>query len=163
MRIERIVIDASPLIILFNSQLADLFPQLFSEIIVPRAVWDEVVSGSTTDVASQQLPLTSWVRVIEVSAISTVIAAWSLGLGESEVLTFAWENYGYRVMVDDAAARRCARILGMGTLGTGGMLVLAKRRGLISSVSSCIELVRDAGLWISDEVVSLLKQEAGEE
>ena len=47
------------------------------------------------------------------------------------MLTVALNRPDFRAMVDDQAARRCARTLGIRTLGTGGMLVLAKRRGLI--------------------------------
>lgn len=162
MTIDRVVIDASPLIVLFNSKLAELLPQLFAEIVVPGAVWNEVAAAGKTDAASWEFPTVSWVRRVEVSAIYPVIAAWGLRSGESEVLTFAWNHSGYRIIVDDAAARRCARILGMATLGTGGMLVLAKRRGLISEISSSIQAVRDAGLWLSDEVVNLQKRQAGE-
>ncbi|MGH9916474.1 MAG: hypothetical protein ACRD63_14445, partial [Pyrinomonadaceae bacterium] len=45
MRIERVVVNASPLIVLFKSGLADLLPQLFTDILVPVAVWSEVASG----------------------------------------------------------------------------------------------------------------------
>jgi predicted nucleic acid-binding protein len=37
-------------------------------------------------------------------------------------------------MIDDAAARRCAISLNVPTLGTAGLVVLAKRRGLIASI-----------------------------
>jgi predicted nucleic acid-binding protein len=39
MRIEAVVINASPLITLFRSGQADLLPRLFTQIIVPEAVW----------------------------------------------------------------------------------------------------------------------------
>lgn len=55
MPIERIVINASPLIVLFKSQLADLLPQMFTDL-VPEGVWDEVINSNTIDAASQQLP-----------------------------------------------------------------------------------------------------------
>ncbi len=38
MLIKRVVINSSPLIVLFKSQQADLLPRLFSEIIVPGGV-----------------------------------------------------------------------------------------------------------------------------
>lgn len=91
-----------------------------------------------------------------------VITAWNLGAGEAEVLSLALAHPGSRAMVDDAAARACARTLGIKTLGTGGALVLAKRGGVITSVSASLQSLRDAGLWMSDEVVRLLKQQAGE-
>ena len=47
-------------------------------------------------------------------------------------------------------------------LGTGGVLVLAKRRGLLPSVADGIARLRDAGLWLSDDIVRMLKAQAGE-
>ncbi len=41
MRIDAVVINASPLITLFRSGQADLLPRLFSHIVVPEAVWQE--------------------------------------------------------------------------------------------------------------------------
>ena len=65
-------------------------------------------------------------------------------------------------MIDDAAARRCAISLNISTLGIGGAIVLAKRRGLIASVVEPIQSLQSAGLWLSEELVQLLKQQAGE-
>ena len=114
---------------------------------------DESVSGLTN---------AEWAKKVKVSGISPGVAAWDLGIGESAVLTFAAEHSRFRAMVDDKAARRCAKTLGIKTLGTGGMLVLAKRRGLIESVSNELDNLRTAGLWMSDELVDLFLEEAGE-
>ncbi len=94
--------------------------------------------------------------------MSFTVAAWNLGDGESAVFSFAKMEPGYRAIVDDLAARRCARTLGVRTLGTGGLLVLAKRRGLIETVRDRINMVIDNGLYLSDSVVQLLLSEAGE-
>ena len=47
-------------------------------------------------------------------------------------------------------------------LGTGGLLVLAKRRGLLASVSEGIERLRQSGLRLSDDIAQILKTQAGE-
>lgn len=65
MLIDRVVINASPLIILFKSQQADLLPALFNEILIPGAVWNEVIAAGKTDAAAQQLPNATWARRIE--------------------------------------------------------------------------------------------------
>ncbi len=52
----RVIINASPLIVLFKSGLEDLLPQLCDEVIVPAAVWDEVLLGGTDDTAAVALP-----------------------------------------------------------------------------------------------------------
>lgn len=161
MPIERVVINASPLITLFNSQLADLLPQLFGFVEVPPAVWQEVTAHKT-DIAARSLPQATWAKQTEPVEISALVAAWDLGAGGSAVLSYALAHSGYTALIDDAAARRCAISLNVSTLGTGGVIVLAKRRGIVPSVSEPIESLRNAGLWLSDNLVSLLKQQAGE-
>jgi predicted nucleic acid-binding protein len=49
MLIDRVVINASPLIILFRGHLESLLPVLFSEICIPEAVWSEVTGGRYRD------------------------------------------------------------------------------------------------------------------
>ncbi len=160
--INRVIINSSPLIVLFKSQQAELIPQLFSEILVPEAVWNEITAADQNDVASRQLPTTPWVRRVEISTVVPEVAAWDLGKGESEVLSLSLTTPDCAAIVDDRAARRCSQTLGIITLGTGGILILAKQRGLIPTVSSRIQALRDAGLWLSDDLVNLLKQQAGE-
>lgn len=161
MQIEQIVVNSSPLIVLFKSKQAELLNQLFTDICVPSAVWTEVMSADADDLARQQLPITSWFRCVE-QEINPIVGSWDLGAGESSVLSYALENPTYRALIDDGAARRCARSLGIPLIGTGGILVLAKRRGLISSATQAIQKVRDAGLWLAEDLVDLLKQQAGE-
>ncbi len=162
MLIERVVVNASPLIILFRGHLESLLPGLFSEIYIPMAVWSEVTGGGYRDESVSGLINAEWAKKLGVPVISPRVAAWDLGIGESEVLSFVGEHPGFRAMVDDKVARRCAKTLGIRTLGTGGMLVLAKRRGLIESVSDALATLRAVGLWMSDELVDLFLEEAGE-
>ena len=51
MQIDKVVVNASPLITLFRSGQAGLLPQLFQKIIVPGAVWTEVTGGERDDPA----------------------------------------------------------------------------------------------------------------
>ena len=164
MRIDAVVINASPLITLFRSGQADLLPRLFTHIVVPEAVWHEVVLDEWeewADRAARELSKQSWPVRAEVTS-SPRVAAWELGAGETAVLSHALANPPLRAMIDDMDARRCAKTLNIPMLGTGGLLVLAKRRGLLPSVSEGIAKLRDAGLWLSDEIVQILKTQAGE-
>ena len=159
---NKVVIDTSPLIVLFKSNLAYLLPQLFTEIIVTSAVWDEIVEAGKTDVPSRQLPSVTWAKKVNLTTVSPAIAAWGLDSGESEVLSYAWEHSGYRAIVDDAAARRVAKTLGIPVMGTLGILLLAKQKGVITSISSSIQALQDAGLWLSADLVKFLQEQAGE-
>ena len=139
MLIKQIIINSSPLIVLFKSQQAQLLPQLFAEILVPEAVWNEITLASKNDEASQQLPQVNWVQKREQITITPEVAGWDLGKGEAEVLSLTLNNPTYAAIVDDRAAKNCAKALGIITLGTGGVLLLAKRRGLIPNISPRLE------------------------
>ncbi|MGK7891518.1 MAG: DUF3368 domain-containing protein [Leptolyngbyaceae cyanobacterium] len=160
MFVDRVIVNASPLIVLFNSEQEDLLPQLFPDIVVPQAVIDEVVLAKS-DRAAQQVPQADWFKT-QVVAINPTVAAWDLGMGESSVISHSIANPDYCIVIDDRAARRCAKSFGISTLGTGRLLVLAKQRGLITTVSDRLERIVQAGLWLSPQVISLLKEQAGE-
>lgn len=156
----RVVTNASPLIVLCKGGFANLFPQVCTEVLVPDAVWQEVTLGGKNDLAAQALLSADWAKRTEVITDDPVIRAWNLGAGETAVLNLALSLPGYRALIDDGAARACAKTLGIPFIGAGGLLVLAKRRGLISSFDSALQKVMEAGLWLSSDVVWLLKQQA---
>jgi hypothetical protein len=83
--------------------------------------------------AAIRMSTLSWLRVVRGPAIPESIQGWGLGRGESEVLALALQQTGARAVLDDLAARRCARFLGVPVVGTGKLLVLAKRQALLSS------------------------------
>lgn len=163
MPIERVIVDASPLITLFKSRLEQLLPQLFNEIIVPEAVWTEVVVDGKKDIAALTLPTVQWVKRVEVPEILSDVGVKRLGAGESEVLSYAFNHAQYWAVVDDKAARRCAKTLSIRILGTAALPLLAKRRGIIPSVTLALEALDDAGLRLSQDLKRELKQQAGED
>ena len=74
------VINASTLITLFRSGQADLLPRLFNHIVVPDAVWQEVVLDEWEDTAALDLGKQPW-PVHEAVVSSPRVAAWALGAG----------------------------------------------------------------------------------
>jgi predicted nucleic acid-binding protein len=120
-----------------------------------------VLAGSE-DEAARKMPLLVFLRRAQKDVIAPSILAWDLGPGESEVLSFALHQNGHLAIIDDKAARTCARSLKINSLGTVGLFVLAKRRNLLSEVIPCIQHLRDAGLWLSDRIIESVKQQAGE-
>jgi predicted nucleic acid-binding protein len=160
MPIDKVVINASPFILLCKSGLIDLLPQLFSEIWMPERVSIEIIEGQ--DIAAEKLYHyeETWLTCC-LAIVPEQVLVWNLGDGETDVLSVAFKE-NYIALIDDRAARKCAETLNIKILGTGGILVLAKRRGLIDSVSEALEKLQNAGLYISDELIELLKKQAGE-
>lgn len=162
MRIDRVVVNSSPLITLFKSGQAGLLPALFGTIFVPDAVWQEVASKAHEDEAARGLANVPWVLRLAPLPLDPLVLAWDAGPGETEVLSYARANPEVRAVVDDEYARRCARSLGVRTLGTCGVLVLAKRRGVIAAVEPGLRALTDAGLWLSPSLIRAVLNEAGE-
>ena len=148
MQIEHIVVDASPLICLLKSGLLDLLPKLFTEIIVPDKVYQEVTAKGAVN-----LPTINHLKQIGNINISESVASWDLGKGESSVLSFAMKNSKFYAVIDDREARRCAASLGCHHIGTVGIILLAKRRGIVSSVKDSLNKLQAAGLWLSDSFI----------
>lgn len=159
---DRVVVNSSPLITLCKSNQEEILPKLFSEITVPRAVWDEVLAGGVADTAAQKLPSFNWARREASIVVPPLIQAWDLGAGESEVLAFALSKPGYLAVIDDTAARRCARALNISVIGTVGLFIVAKQRNLITEAMPHIEDLRNAGLWLADSLIEKLRQQLGE-
>ena len=68
------------------------------------------------------------------------------------MLCFA-KHCGYVAVIDDLAARRCASVVGISTRGTLGVVLLAKQRGIIPSAADIVAQLRNAGLYLSPEVI----------
>lgn len=159
---DRAVLNASPIITLCKSGQEDLLPRLFTEIVLPGAVWEEVEAGDITDPARRKLGALAWLKRDDSIATSPLVQAWDLGAGETAVLSYALARPGYVAVIDDAAGRRCASSLNITVIGTVGLIVLAKHRGLIARITPGLDALRDAGSWLSDKLIEQLKKQEGE-
>jgi predicted nucleic acid-binding protein len=80
--------------------------------------------------------------------INPSIAAWDLGRGESEVLTLALEKAGTGVVLDDLQARKCAALFDISLIGSLGLILSAKRKGLLKLAKPEIKRLKAVGLYI---------------
>ncbi|MEI7939647.1 MAG: DUF3368 domain-containing protein [Verrucomicrobiota bacterium] len=66
------------------------------------------------------------------------------------------------LLLDDRAGRTAAQKLAQPLTGLAGLLLLAKRQGLVTAVAPLLGTLRGLGYWVSDEVVAVVKNLAGE-
>ena len=79
------------------------------------------------------------------------------------VVHLARETKADYVLIDERKGRKIARdIFGLKVIGTARILVEAKRKGLLNSVSAALRQLKEAGYWIHDDIVRLALKEAGE-
>lgn len=146
------VTNASPLISLARAGALDLLLDPEADLLIPEPVASEVLAGPAADPARQALER-GWGRRIPVEVLRPAVLEWSLGRGESAVLTLAADRPGSVAILDDAAARRCARALGIPVMGTLGVVLRARRAGRIPSAGRVLRDLRGAGLHLDNEVI----------
>jgi len=156
---ETAVMDASPLIVLAKCQFLHLLQGIASQIMVPPAVVSEVSAGAEDDPARSLLAGPGIVRAGSI-AIDPAVAQHGLDAGEAEVLSLAiGEGPGCIAVVDDAAARRCARALQISHVGCVGIVIDAARRREIPDVRAALSLLAQAGLYLSTAVMEQAVQQ----
>jgi len=149
---EAWIINASPVITLAKAGYLHLLDQLAIEILIPRSVVDEILAGPFEDPARQAIE-SGWGDVLSPGLIPEIVLEWGLGAGESAVLAAALAEPGRMAVLDDAAARACARTLGIPYLGTLAIILRSKQAGLLESAATAMHALRQAGLRLDDQTL----------
>lgn len=155
------VVNASPVITLAKAGYLDLLTALASEVLLPDAVVSEILAGPATDPARQAVEV-GWGKRVSIGNVPATLLEWSLGAGETAVLAVALERGDCTAVLDDAEGRMCARTLGIPVLGTLGVVLRAKKRGLVASAAQVMQALQAAGLYLDNKILSLVLQQTGE-
>jgi predicted nucleic acid-binding protein len=147
----KIVINASPLIFLTKLELIDHIVPLFEMFVITTGVKEEILKHN--DETSNWINSTkqSTIRLGEVGEIPSIIKAWDLGKGESEVIAFAKMNRRFIAALDDKAARNCAYSMKIKVMGTLGLILLAKHQGTIDNATKYLHQLLNLGYRIDEE------------
>ncbi len=158
---ERWVVNASPLIVLAKIDRLDLIHLLADDVLVPRAVVAEINAGPENDPARLFLASSPF-PVVDVPAHPNILG-WDLGSGETAVLSYAFAHPGWKAVIDDGAARRCARAMGIPLIGTLGVILKARQSGLIPAAAPLLRALRAQGFRLDDAVIRAALQATVEE
>jgi uncharacterized protein len=146
-----VVADSSPLIAFAILDKLSILSRIFDELWVPPAVYAEsTVAGKPFKDELQAFCNGKIKPVIDTLAVK--VLSTQIDLGEAEAIVLAMENGIQNILIDDYRARRTAQASGLFTIGTVGVLVKAKKNGMIASVHNCMEQLSKQGIWISSEI-----------
>ncbi len=160
---ERLVIsNTTPLLYLHRIQRLSLLRQLYQQVQVPPAVVTELQLGRTQGHDVPALQDHDWLKQPHLPADAPAFNVPDLGPGEAEVLALAVRNPGCLILMDDALGRQIARLNRVTMTGTGGILLRAKRQGLLPSLRETLDQLLAAGFWLDEETQHLLLAQAGE-
>jgi len=152
--------NTTPLIALSGIGRLDLLARLFRVVHVVEAVVEECAAGGP--VAVPDLPSLPWIRVVVASEAALPGLLLSLDRGERDTLTMAKKLGAERVIIDERIGRNMAELLGLKVVGTLGVLLMAKERGLIPSFHAAVTQMRANGIFYHPTLVEKLRSLAGE-
>lgn len=151
-----VVSDTTAVSNLLTVGRADLLVSLFRRVLIPPAVWAELLAFHSD--------LPDWLEVVTVTDSSRVLAFHKqVHPGEAEAIALALEVKPDWLLIDDADGRKLAKSEGAPVVGLMGVLLMAKRDGFLNEVKTLMtSLASEAGFYLSaavrDEVLRLANE-----
>jgi predicted nucleic acid-binding protein len=159
---DKVIINASPLIFLSRSHHLALLKSFADEVWVPKPVAKEILYRGQEDITAQAIKNTPWLVTQPIEGIPMSILEWRLGTGESAVLALGLTHPNTEVIIDDLAGRKCADSLDIPVRGTLGLVLVAKKRGVIPAARPVMEDMMRAGLYLSKRILDRALEKVGE-
>lgn len=143
------VCNTSPLILLDRVGHIWLLEKLFQKVVIPPAVSKEWLRPG-----DYVLPL--WLTVESLSDQARIISEKLYGKldpGEAQAIGMSMSIKADALILDDLKARKYAQSLGLPVAGTVGLLVTAKRRGMIPELRPLLDSLKKQRLYLSDDLL----------
>lgn len=161
------VTDSGPLIVLAKLGHLHLLSALYEQVIVPQAVYREVVTTGRAqgypdaEAIRAFLQANGWSPTELIETVSELPGDARLGQGEHQAIALAGQHQAHLLM-DEALARSVAEGLGLKTVGSLGILVEAYRQGLLTGglleqLLLTIESRED--IWIHPDLCARVRRE----
>lgn len=155
-----IVADSSALIALATCDGLDVLLEVYNDIKVPDAVFAEIVAPEK----AQSDALGSFLsgRVMKVDTTRWVLTAGGLGRGEIEAMALYKQLSADMLLIDDHRARMIAEHNQIHCIGTLGLLLIAKQKGMIPALVPYIQKLRHSSIHYGDALLDRVLKLAGE-
>lgn len=162
-----IVSDASPLIVIARSGLIPVLSGMAEEVIIPETVYAECTVDLTLP-GAQAVHLAVKAGHIRVRADiphsndQPDEELSGLDAGELAAIHLA-SALQCPVLMDERLGRQAARRQGLTVIGSAGLLLGAKQRGLVPVIAPILDQWRQSGYFLSAAVVKAVLERAGED
>jgi hypothetical protein len=154
-----VVADSSPLIYLSRVGVLQILRDLFGDVVVPAAVWDEAVNRRPSAAGVDALRQASWLRVVEDPA---PLLELGLDRGETAAILAAESLHADLLLIDERVGRAVAQSRGLAVRGTLGVLVQARQSNVLPALKPVIEALVAAGFRIAPALVREALAHVGE-
>jgi len=146
-----IIADASPLVALAACGCLHVLEILFEEVKVAQAVYDEVTVESKPGANKLKAYLLG--KVSNLPLDNYIISGDVLDEGElKSIVLYKHLNADY-LLIDEKAGRRVAKLNQIVIIGSLGVLIEAKRKGIIPLLQPHIATLRKSGIYYSNSLL----------
>ena len=156
-----VIADSSALVALSLCQSLPLLETLFGEIYVPLSVYEEVTFKGKPEAKALGDYLQARVKSIDMKNYPIQNTA-NLGSGELEAIALYMNIGADLLIIDDARAKKTAYANGLEVMGSIGVLLLAKDRGLINAIKPLLNLLNASDIHLSSRIINKALELAGE-
>ena len=149
-----VVSNTSPLINLANIGQLHLLKQLYGQVIIPPAVYDEIVIAGVGQPGAMEVKTYDWFKVEQISNQQMVtLLQIDVDIGEAEAIVLALEMKPDLLLLDERKGRQVASNLGIKFTGILGILIEAKNNQLINAIKPIMDdLIKQVGFRISSKL-----------
>ncbi len=160
----KIVSNASPLINMARIGRLLLLRDLYGQLIIPEAVWNEVVVEGKGQPGASEVGAAAWIRRKVVTNRQLIrILQQDLDNGEAEAIALAVEEEADLLLMDERIGRESANHLGLRYAGLVGVIIEAKSRALVREIKPLLDALRDvAGFRLSEDLYALVLKDQEE-
>jgi len=152
-----IIGDSSALVALSIMDRLDLLESIFGKVYVPQAVYDEV----TISYKPQSLKLKNYLKD-KIITVDLNIVQMGLGQGELEAIALYKHLNSDFLLIDDRRAKKFAQLNSVNVIGSLGVMILAKERGLITLIRDDVEKLISSDVFISENLINRVLASVGE-
>lgn len=156
-----IISDTTPIISLLKAEHLDLLEKLFHEVVIPKAVYSELISNIKFQDEAQVIKNCPYIFVEEVTDTKSVDIfrrVTGLDAGESEAIVMADEKKADLLLMDERKGRIVAKQMGLTITGTVGILLQSFDEEFLNAdeIRESISKLKECGIRISDSLYDLI-------
>ena len=160
-----VVSDSTALIGLSAIGGLEWLRELYSIVIIPQAVYREVIIDGSGKAGSKEVASADWIQTRTIQNHNDKIYLMNvIGLdeGESEAIVLAAEIGADLLLLDDSDARQYARKRHLKITGMVGVILAAKQKGIVGFVRPQLDALIAAGIFIDAKLYQEVCQRVSE-
>jgi hypothetical protein len=158
--VSKVVLNSSVIIALSTLGYLNKLKQIFKEILIAKAVYEEICIKGRGLIGERELLEAVKNNIIIVKDVKNRLLVNALldplAMGEAETITLASEERADHIVIDDKLARRRTKSMKLNVIGTLRILRLMYDAKLIDKheLIKALEKLKETGFRISEDITN---------